>query len=281
MNGITLSAYAKINLTLGITGVREDGYHTLSSIMQRVSLADTVTVERIPHGIHITCSRDDVPTDERCLCHKAARRYLEAAGLKGGVRIHLELVTPGEAGLGGGSADAAAVLRAMAALYPSEADLFAIAATLGADVPFALLGGTALCEGIGEEMTPLALPKNRPFAVIAKGKEGLSTPRIYALYDTLAPLPRKAAKDAARALQEGDWESFFGAMQNDLELPAMTLCPEIALLKEALLSAGADAAMMTGSGSAVFGLFFQEETARRAAEQLKAAGYFSSFCTLL
>ena len=281
MDRITLSAYAKINLTLKITGRREDGYHTLHSIMQRISLADTVTVEKIPHGIFIRCNREDVPTDERCLCYKAAARYFEAAGLSGGVKITLHLTTPGEAGLGGGSADAAAVLRAMASLYPSEADLFAIAATLGADVPFALLGGTPLCEGIGEAMTPLSLPEKRPFAVIAKGTQGLSTPRIYARYDALPPQENAVDRAAQTCLEGGDWHGFFKTMRNDLELAAMTLCPEIAQLKEALLSQGADAAMMTGSGSAVFGLFLEEAKARRAAEALAQAGYFSSFCTLL
>ena len=131
---LTLSAPAKINLTLGITGLREDGYHLLESIMQTLSLSDTLNFEKIPCGIILSCNKSHIPTDERNLCYKAAKRYLDAAGIHGGVKIDLIKCIPDGAGMGGGSSDAAQVLKAMQVLYPSDVDLLPIAASLGADV---------------------------------------------------------------------------------------------------------------------------------------------------
>jgi len=280
MEQLTLTAYAKINLSLAITGQRQDGYHTLESVMQEISLGDTLEMERIPSGILLSCSAPHLPTDERNLCCKAAKAYLEHTGLTGGVRMRLIKAIPDGAGMGGGSADAAAVLKGMKLLYPSSADLFAIGAKLGADVPFCLMGKTALCQGIGERLTPLSFPcKSRWFCVVAKNCEGLSTPEIYSLYDRTEHNAPSRVKEFALALQKTDFP--FALMQNDLELPALLQRPPIAALKEFLLHHGAEGAMMTGSGSAVFGLFSQESAARKAANLLQQEGIFSQFCTLL
>ena len=171
---LTLSAPAKINLTLGITGLRSDGYHLLESIMQTVSLADTLIFEKIPAGILLSCNKSHIPTDERNLCCKAAKKYFDAAGISGGIKIDLIKCIPDGAGMGGGSSDAAQVLKAMQVFYPAEVDLLEIAASLGADVPFFLEGGTVLCSGIGEVLEPLSLPqKNALFCVVTKPTEGL------------------------------------------------------------------------------------------------------------
>lgn len=284
MNRISLSAYAKINLSLAVTGIRSDGYHLLESVMQQISLADTVEIEPIPSGIMISCSKPGIPTDEKNICHKAAKAYFAAAGISGGVKIHLTKCIPDGAGLGGGSADGAAVLKALSHLYPAKVDLLSIASSVGADVPFCLAGGTRLCRGIGDEMTPLSFPgKEKIFCVVAKSCEGLSTPQIYSLFDTVNPdgMPPSSVSEFAEHLEKGEISLALGKMQNHLELPAITQRPEIAECKDRLLSFGANAAMMTGSGSAVFGLFFDEKKARLCAEKMKKDGAFSSFCTLL
>ena len=283
MTKLTLSAYAKINLSLFVTGKREDGYHTLESVMQQISLCDTLEMEKIPFGIALSCDKEHIPLGEKNLCWKAAHAYLSAAGISGGVRMHLTKRIPDGAGLGGGSADAATVLRGMASLYPAEVDLLALSAKIGADVPFCLIGGTKLCKGIGEEMTDLPfLGKKNLFAVIAKNCEGLSTPHIFSLFDQSAEKASVSTIDRfCRALSCGNSEEIFHLMHNDLELCALSERPAIGELKNDLLSLGADAAMMTGSGSAVFGLFLSEDKARKAAAELKKQTEQSYFCTLL
>lgn len=279
---ITLSAPAKINLTLGITGLREDGYHLLESIMQSLSLADTLTMETIPCGILLSCNKSHIPTDEKNLCYKAARKYLDAAGITGGVKIHLIKCIPDGAGMGGGSSDAASVLKGMQTLYPADVDLVSIAASIGADVAFFLRGGTQLCRGVGEILEPIDLPQTKKlFCVVTKPEQGLSTPEIYKLYDKSGvayaiPL----SEENRRRLESGDLQAFFGLLQNDLELPAISVLPEIAVRKEMLLSLGADCAMMTGSGSAVFGLFQSEKKARACEKALKKKSFEAYFCTL-
>ncbi len=280
---LTLSAPAKINLTLGITGLREDGYHLLESIMQTVSLADTISFEKIPSGILLSCNKSHIPTDERNLCCKAAKKYLVAAGISGGIKMDLVKCIPDGAGMGGGSSDAAQVLKAMQVLYPAEVDLFQIAASLGADVPFFLKGGTVLCSGIGEVLEPVSLPqKESLFCVVTKPDEGLSTPVVYKLYDqSSAAFSKPLSRETRTRLESGDPKALFAALYNDLELPAISQLPEIATRKELLLSLGADAAMMTGSGSAVFGLFREEEKARACEKAIREKGLEAYFCTLL
>ena len=277
---LTLSAPAKINLTLGITGLREDGYHLLESVMQTISLADTLNFEKIPCGIILSCNKSHIPTDERNLCCKAAKRYLDATGIQGGVKIDLIKCIPDGAGMGGGSSDAAQVLKAMQVLYPAEIDLLPIAASLGADVPFFLKGGTVLCSGIGEILEPISLPqKNSLYCVVTKPEEGLL---VYRLYDESRVSFSKALSSEDRErLESGDPQALFSILYNDLELPAVSQVPEIAIRKEMLLSLGADAAMMTGSGSAVFGLFRNETAARACERTLKEKGLEAYFCTLL
>lgn len=283
MEKITLSANAKINLYLRVSGIREDGYHLLKTVMQEISLADTLELEKIPFGIAIVCTKPQIPLNEKNLCHKAAKAYLDAAGIEGGVKIKLIKAIPDGAGMGGGSSDAAAVLKAMKVLYPSDTDLFSLAEKIGADVPFFLEGGTCLCEGIGEVLTPISFPdKKTLFCVIAKPKEGLSTPKIFGLFDEMAKNEmQENFLDLPALFASKNLSALFENMKNDLELPAVFLLPKIAECKEALLLCGADAAMMTGSGSAVFGLFSSEEKARKAAFSIRENGIESHFCTLL
>ena len=279
---LTFSAPAKINLTLFLTGLREDGYHLLESVMQTLSLSDTLIFEKIPSGILLSCTKESLPCDEKNLCYRAAKMYLNEAGNPGGVKIHLIKCIPDGAGLGGGSSDAASVLKAMKTLYPADIDLLPLAAKLGADVPFFLTGGTSLCSGVGEKIKPLSFPaKNSLFCVVAKPEKGLSTPLVYSLYDqSKKPFSSPMKTKELALFEEKDPKKIFPLLQNDLELVAMTCLPEVANYKDALLSLGADAAQMSGSGSSVFGLFTDERKARECAKTLKNKKIEAYFCTL-
>ena len=273
---ITLPAYAKVNLTLDVRYRRPDGRHELAGVMQRIGLFDEITVERA-EDVFVTCDR---PIPKENTARSAAEAYQKETGC-GGVRIHIKKGLPEQAGLGAASADAAAVLRAMQTLYGGVAEerLFELGLSVGADVPFCLMGGAAFAEGVGEILTPLPpfLPELN--LVIAKGSEGVSTA---ALFTGLAlPIPEEGETPVVPDLYHPDNQSFLAAWQagdlaalakcmgNALTAPAVTLCPEIAEVKQRLLRAGALAASMTGSGAAVIGLFATEEDALRAEAALQ------------
>lgn len=261
MNRVTEQAYAKINLTLGVRAKRADGYHELDMLMQTVSLQDTVTVLRA-HEVTVTASGMLLPYNNTL--RTAAELYQSYTGH--GALIHVVKRIPSEAGLGGGSADAGAVLRALDVLYGEvdRATLKDIARKVGADVPFCLTGGLCRAEGIGEKLTPL-----RPMPlhlVIAKPEKGVSTG---ALFRSLT-LPRQLpdTERAMAAIAKGDLDTLCQTLENALEEPAVALVPEIGELRERLLALGAVGARMTGSGSAVFGLFRTQEEAEAAAKAL-------------
>ena len=264
-------ALAKLNLTLGVLYKREDGYHALDTIMQTVSLFDRVIVEK-SRTVEVHVTGMTLPQDNTMV--RAAMLYQKATGC--GAKIRCEKRIPAEAGLGGGSADAAAVLRGLQRLHRMADDrtLNGIALSVGADVPFCLHGGTCRCEGVGELLTPFAL-KNRLWFVIAKPKEGVSTRELFSRLPL--PRPRVRTLSAVAALAKGDLVSLAPLMQNVLEPAAIELVPEIGTLKQKLLDAGAIAAQMTGSGSAVFGLFETEEAANAALPAVSDAA-FSTVC---
>lgn len=259
---ITERAYAKLNLTLGVRCRRADGYHELDMLMQTIDLADTVTVTRA-NDIIVTASGMLLPFNNTL--RKAAACYQALTGR--GAHIHVTKRIPAEAGMGGGSADAAAVLRAMDRLY-GEVDretLKEIALKVGADVPFCLEGGLCRAEGVGEILTPLsAMPLH---FVVTKPRQGVSTGALFRALQLPRELPDTAR--AMQALADGDLDALAPCVQNALEAPAEELVPEIRSYRERLLEQGAVTARMTGSGSAVFGLFRTKEDAERAAANLK------------
>lgn len=267
-------ALAKLNLTLGVLYKREDGYHALDSIMQTVSLFDRVVIEK-SRKVEVHVTGMTLPAENTMT--KAVTLYRAATGC--GAIVRCEKRIPTEAGLGGGSADAAAVLRGLQRLHRMADDrtMREIALRIGADVPFCLVGGTCRCEGVGEILTPFRLPK-RLWFVIAKPSAGVST---RALFQSL-PLPRPKVQtlSAMAALGSGNLSAFAPLMKNVLEPAAIELVPEIGILKQKLLDAGALAAQMTGSGSAVFGLFETEEAAKTAQSAVKGAA-FSTVCHTL
>lgn len=249
-------ACAKVNLTLGVTGRRSDGYHTLDSLMVTTDLCDDVTVTRCREVI-VTCTGMFLPY--RNTLRAAAERYRALTGR--GARIHVYKRIPAEAGLGGGSADAAAVLRGMQRLYgeAEERDLYDIALRVGADVPFCLQGGLCRAQGVGEVLTPFRL--GAPLhLVLAKPAAGVSTRALFERLNLPQPLPDTAR--AMAALSGGDVRALGPLLCNALQAEAEALVPEIGTLRQRLLALGALGACMTGSGSAVFGLF---ETAEAAA----------------
>lgn len=266
-------APAKINLTLDITGRRPDGYHTMQMVMQAVDLCDRVTITRRPQpGILLRCSRPDLPQGPGNLAWRAAERFLAQVGRPGdGLEIVLEKRIPSQAGLAGGSADGAGVLRGLNALYGSplsEEALCALALPLGADVPFCLVGGTVLAQGIGEAFTPLpALPACH--IVIAKPQVGVSTAAAFARFDREGCRRRPDTPGMVAALRAGSLPQVGQALCNVLEETAAL--PEVAALRRQMEQSGALGSAMTGSGSAVFALFAGEEPARRCCEGLRAA----------
>lgn len=274
MNSVTLRAYAKINLSLDVVGKREDGYHLLESVFQGISLYDDVQVTREEGcgGIRIQCNLPYIPTDGRNIVHKAATAFFQAAGIpRYQITIRLNKVIPSGAGLGGGSADGAAVFSALCRLYhvsftPQQAT--DILAPLGADIPFFLYSGTMLAEGIGEILSPA--PKLQDcYIVLAKPKEGANTKQIFGKLAEVGIPRHPDTKGVLRGLENNDLELLARSTGNVLENATIPLCPRIGILKETLLKCGAAPALMTGSGSTVFGIFRTEKAARRAMNALK------------
>lgn len=277
-------AYAKVNLSLDVVGKRADGYHLLSMVCQTVSLCDTLTFTRKP-GAPLSVRVEqapEIPSGPENLVYRAAERFFAAAGEDDrGVEIVIEKRIPAQAGLGGGSADAAAALRGLCRLYEkrlSEETLHVIALAVGADVPFCLCGGTALAEGIGERLTPLEAMPPCVF-VVAKPPFGVSTKDAYQKIDEAPASAAAHTPGVLKALAAGDLPAL-GAQLGNRFSEALSL-PQVEALCRCLRDAGALGACMTGSGSAVFGLFSPDdsERARAAAKALSAEGCRAFVCT--
>ena len=265
---LTLFANAKINLSLDITSRLDSGYHTLFTVMQSVTLRDDVLLKTGAGALTLSCSAPDVPTDARNTALKAAVLFCEAAGIAPDLHIHIEKRIPSQAGLGGGSADAAAVLRGMNLLYGaplSEETLLELALQVGADVPFCLLGGTRLCLHLGEETSPL--PALSAFVVIAKPAEGVSTGPAFRRFDEGFPARRPENGAVREALERGDPHALKDCAHNVFE--DLSPLPVYGRVKRALYDNGAYFASLSGSGSAVFGLFDEESAANAAKEALE------------
>ena len=267
-----LLARAKINWALNITGRREDGYHLLDMLMQTIGLCDELTLEPADE---LTLTVDGAPeTWEGNLVLRAARALCRHVGKDLGARMALAKRVPARAGLGGGSADCAAALRGLNALWGlglEEDELLSIGATLGADVPFCLTGGLARVSGIGEVIEPVPNAPEVPLVLVMPGG-GLSTGEVFGLWDKggwpETPLDTRAL---ARAVADGDLAAADGLCANALTAPAIALMPEIGRLIDQMRELGADAAFMTGSGSTVVGAFADGSAAARAAARIPGA----------
>ena len=273
MTTLTEGAFAKLNLTLDVLDRRPDGYHNLSSVMQTISVRDDVELILNDSGRwSLICDREDVPKDETNLAWRAAEIFVQTLGGRpDGLEIRLTKRIPSGAGLGGGSADAAAVLRALNRWreYPlSVYALCELGAQVGSDVPFCVLCGTALVEGRGERLTKLA-DAPEMFYVVCKPKLSFSTPELYRKLDETHVTRHPDAQQMQSALLSGDLEAVGKALGNVFEEAVVLDNPEINYIKSIFMTYGAYGAQMTGSGSAVFGIFDSFEYAAVACMMLK------------
>ena len=271
MDGLAEPAYAKINLTLDITGRREDGYHTLRSVLQSISLCDRVFLFSAESGtVTVECDAADVPCGAENTVLRAAGAFFRRSGVCGGARFKIQKRIPRRAGLGGGSTDAAAALRLLNRFFGarlSARELRKIGLEAGADVPFCVEGGAALAEGVGELLRPL--PGLPPCAlVICKPEAGVPTAEAYAAFDRSGRPGDVFTGAMLQALRAGALSAVASRLGNAFE----SVCglPEVRGVRDRLLACGALGACMTGSGSAVFGLFDSECRASRCANALRA-----------
>lgn len=274
-NVIHLKALAKINLGLDVIGTREDGYHLVRMIMQTIDLFDWVTVRKSNReGISLKTNLNFLPTDEHNIAYQAAELLRKDFPQIGGVEMHIHKCIPVAAGMAGGSTDAAAVLFGMNKLYHLELPmqkLMEYGLSLGADVPYCLLRGTALAEGIGEKLTRLA-PMPDCYILIAKPPVSVSTKLVYQSLDALEEPPHPPIDAQIKDLEAQDLTSLALHMGNVLEGVTVPMHPEISQIKEMMEEKGAIAAMMSGSGPTVFGIFSEEEKAYEAKAQIRNSG---------
>ena len=251
-------AYGKLNLTLDVLGKREDGYHDLKSVMQTVSLRDDIEID-VGTGKPwcLKCAKEGVPCDERNLAWKAAKLYCDTMGKDpDGLEIRIEKRIPSQAGMGGGSADAAAVLRALNTYYGNPLSIFELAelgAQVGSDVPFCVVGGTCLCEGRGEILTKLPDMPDCVF-VCCKPEFSVSTPELYRKIDAVAISVRPDHEAMESALTAGDLEKVANNVFNVFEPVVAAEYPVVDEIKTVMGEYGAIFSQMTGSGSVVFAI---------------------------
>ncbi len=268
---ITRKAYAKVNLGLDVTGKRDDGYHIVRMIMQNVDIYDSLTFRDNDDGtISLKASSDTIPTDKTNLICKVAYQLKELYGVKKGVDIELIKRIPVAAGMAGGSTDGAAAYLALNELWElglSKEELCRLAVKLGADIPYCIMGGTALAEGIGEELTPL---KDMPecFIVVAKPAIAVSTGWVYTELDGREIKNHPDIDGIRKSLEEGNLKDMCLKIENVLEDVTTSKYTVINDIEKILEGAGAIRAFMTGSGPTVFAIFDEEEKARRGYEKV-------------
>lgn len=275
MDKLELKALGKINLGLDILGRRENGYHDVRMVMQTVYLYDRVMMEKTREpGIEIRTNLGFLPVNENNIAYKAADLMIREFGIRDGMRITLEKHIPVAAGMAGGSSNAAAVLFGMNRMFSlglSEEELKKRGVILGADVPYCIMRGTVLAEGIGEILTPLpAMPKC--YVLIAKPPLSASTKTVYEKIDREGISRHPDIDGILAGLDAGDLEKIAGSMGNVLEQVMLKEHPVLGQIKETMKEAGALNAMMSGSGPTVFGIYENRRTAKAAAEKLKHTG---------
>ncbi len=271
-------AYAKINLTLDITGVRPDGFHTLRSVMVPVTLSDDIIIEKSDSFV-FDCNIKSICGDNN-LCVRAAKAFFEYIKASPDVSIYLDKKVPFPAGLGGGSSDAAAVLSGLNEMYGnpvSDSDLFEIAASLGSDIPFCLLGRPALCEGRGEVLTPISLDDEFN-VVITIGEGRLPTADVYRRYDSACLEVRNDTDAFLSAVNNNDFSGIVASLGNAFEPVTDDLCPETKTMRELMISFGALASHLSGSGPSVYGIFSDSQKAELAAQEMRNKGFSAFVC---
>lgn len=263
-------SYAKVNLTLDVLGKRADGYHDVRMIMQTLGLFDLVIVDKDRSGISIKTNIKNLPTGEKNIAWQAASAFFAYTKIDGGAKILIHKNIPIAAGLAGGSGNAAAVLCALDKLYGtnlSDSELCKIGLTLGADVPYCILGGTQLAEGIGEKLTELKpLPKTA--FLLVKPPISISTGDIYRAIDSCESLVHPDTDAVIDAIESGDIKAVADGLSNVMEKVTASDNPIICEIKDAMLKKGALGAQMSGSGPTVFGIFDDYSKAKAAADEM-------------
>lgn len=270
MNELEVRAYAKINLGLDVVRRLENGYHEVRMIMQTIDLFDTLTLHKTTGEISLKTDSTEIPMDEDNLVCKAARLFMEETKTEGGIAIHLTKRIPVAAGLAGGSTDAAAVLQGLNTLYGtglSKEQLCAMGVKLGADVPYCIMGGTAIAEGIGEVLTKL--PDAPPMhLLLAKPDIAVSTKYVYENLRLSKLSTHPDIEGIAEAIRKGDREGILCRMDNVLQSVTEKKYPIVTKIKEFMEENGARKALMSGSGPTVFGIYDSKEAALLAKEKL-------------
>lgn len=267
---VLVKAFAKINLSLDIVGKREDGYHLLEMVMQNVDLHDDIIIEQIEEGIMLTCNKAYVPVDERNIAYKAAKLLMDTKGIRKGVRIDITKRIPVAAGLAGGSADAAAVLKGMNELFDlkmSTEELMEEGLKLGADVPYCIVGGTCLCEGVGEVVTQLK-PFRGHTILLVKPSFGVSTKEAYGLFELDRINRHVETEKLIKAMEDDDLNGVNYYSRNLLENVVLPRYPILKSIKQMLSRNGSIVTLMSGSGPTIYGIFRDVSAAENAARAL-------------
>lgn len=285
VDSVVIKAMAKVNLGLDVLRRRENGYHDVKMVMQTVNLYDTLTLSKIEEGIVITTNTGELPLNEDNLIYKAAKLLFEHKGYTGGVSIHLDKQIPIAAGMAGGSTDAAATFWGMNELFSlglPEEKLREIGVKVGADVPYCIMGGTALAEGIGEKLTRLPDAPDCCL-LVAKPDINVSTKYVYEHLDAEGVEEHPDIDGMMEAIYQGNLEGIVDRLGNVLEVVTVKKYTIIEDIKKEMLSFGAMGSLMSGSGPTVFGIFEKEEDARKAMEHIKESGlakqvFVTGFC---
>lgn len=270
-----VKAYAKINLALDVVGKRDDGYHELEMIMAPITLHDLIYINTIPSGIEIDSNSKIMPTDERNIMYKVAALMKERYNIKKGVKIFVYKHIPTQAGLAGGSADGAAVIKAMNKLFYlnlTDEQMAALGKEVGADIPFCVYQKLALVQGVGERLEFIDTPFECK-VLLVKPKRGVSTKKSFNSLD-LSHASHRDCRLMAKGLENNDYQAVIDNLQNTLEAPSIKMVPEIAKIKEEMLKIGFDGALMSGSGSCVFGLTRSNMIIEKGLKYFKGKYYF-------
>lgn len=279
MDSIKVQASAKVNLTLDVTGKRDDGYHNIESIFQSINIYDTITVSKSLNPlIDVSCDDPSIPCGKTNIVYKAAKLFFEKTGISHGITINIEKNIPTQSGLGGGSSDGAAVLFALNVLFNTELDnkeLTYLGGQISADTAFFTVGGTAFASGIGDVIEPIRFIPNVDI-VVSKGYSSISTPSAYKKIDMLTNLRHPKTDKLLKAIDKGKFLNNCNLCENIFE--AVTKLNDVNEIKRKMIRFGALTSLMSGSGSAVFGIFANSKEAIKCVEALNNEYPFCVHC---
>ncbi len=275
-----IKAYGKINLSLDVTGVLENGYHSVAMIMQSVELCDKVFIEKnATQEITVTTDNPKIPNGKDNLAYKAAELMVNTCNLPYGFDIKIEKNIPLSGGMAGGSTNAAAVMRGineLCDLNKSDEELMKLGVTLGADIPFCVQQRSAFAQGIGEKLTPITGLSKDTYILLVNPNIEISTKQIYNLIDTKKCYNTVDNETLIKALENRDLDTASKNMKNVMQTVTAELCPEINMIIDVLNKNGAKAALMSGSGATCFGVFNDRKTAEAAQGEFNNTNYFTA-----